>query len=90
VLVDVLVRPYPERVAGDPISYAFDAASATFTLVYAPDRGLAPPTEIAVPARRYPNGYQVECGGCAYAPRDGQLLITVPPPGDDATVIIHP
>ncbi len=27
-LLDVLVRPYPERVAGDPISYAFDAATA--------------------------------------------------------------
>src|SRR3990172_8130615 len=29
-LTDALVRPYPERVAGDPVAYAFDEATRTF------------------------------------------------------------
>jgi endoglycosylceramidase len=90
LLLEALVRPYPERVAGDPISYAFDAATSTATMVYRPDRALALPTEIVVPDRRYPNGWQVECGGCAFTKRSGGLVIDKPPPGDTATVVIHP
>lgn len=89
-LVDALVRPYPERVAGDPIAWAFDASTSTFTFVYAIDRGLSLPTEIAVPARAYPNGYQVDCGGCQFQQQDGELVITTPPPGDSATITLHP
>jgi endoglycosylceramidase len=89
-LVDVLVRPYPARVAGDPIAYAFDAASSTFTFSYAPDRALALPTEIVVPARRYPNGYTVECGGCRYEPRGDELVIDAPPSSNPAVIVIHP
>ena len=90
LLVDTLVRPYPERVAGDPISYAFDAATSTFTLAYVPDTSLKLPTTIAVPARSYPNGYQVECGGCQYQMQDGELSIESPPAARPATVIVHP
>jgi endoglycosylceramidase len=89
-LIDALVRPYPEQVAGDPISYAFDAGSTMFTFVYGPDRSLALPTEISVPARSYSAGYQVECGGCRYERRDGVLLILSPASADRATVTIHP
>ena len=38
-LVGALVRPYPERVAGTPSSYAFDPATSTFELVYHPESG---------------------------------------------------
>ncbi|MCU1277471.1 MAG: Endoglycoceramidase [bacterium] len=89
-LLDTLVRPYPERVAGDPISYAFDAATSTFTLAYAPDASAKLPTEIVVPDRAYPNGYQVECGGCQYEKRSGALSIESPPGTGPATVIIRP
>src|SRR4029077_4069865 len=37
-LLDAIVRPYPERVAGDPISYAWDSAASTFTFTYSPSR----------------------------------------------------
>jgi endoglycosylceramidase len=90
LLIDTLVRPYPERVAGDPISYAFDAPTATFTLAYRPDRSLASPTEIVVPERRYPSGYQVDCGGCRWHARAGELVIDAPPSSNPATVTIHP
>jgi len=83
-LLGVLVRPYPERVAGDPVSYAFDAASRTFTLTYTP-HGHAT-TEISVPDRVYPAGYQVDCGGCASPSEAGLLVIDSPA----STVIVRP
>lgn len=87
-LLDALVRPYPERVAGDPISYAFDPATSAFTLRYAPDLTLALPTEISVPARSYPGGYDVECGGCRFQVRSGALIIEDPGAVEPVTVVI--
>ncbi|NVB84597.1 MAG: cellulase family glycosylhydrolase [Kofleriaceae bacterium] len=85
-LVGVLVRPYPELVAGTPVSYAFDAATRTFTFDYEPDRSSAP-TEIVVPARVYPGGYQVECGGCVTEQATGVVRITT---AASSTVTIRP
>jgi len=90
MLVNTLVRPYPERVAGDPISYAFDAASARFTVTYTPDRSQKQPTQIVVPARVYPAGYHVECGDCAYTMQDGEVVIDTPPTGSKVTIGIRP
>jgi endoglycosylceramidase len=90
VLLDALVRPYPARVAGDPIAYGFDAVAATFTLTYAPDRSVRAPTEIVVPARAYPNGWHVECGGCAFEARGDVLAIVAPPSATPATIAVHP
>ncbi|MCA9774752.1 MAG: cellulase family glycosylhydrolase, partial [Myxococcales bacterium] len=56
---DLLVRTYPRRVAGDPVSYAFDPASKDFELVFK-ETGVVAPTEIYVPAARaYPGGFDV-------------------------------
>ena len=89
-LVDTLVRPYPERVAGDPISYAYDAATSTFTLTYTPDASVTAPTLVSVPARVYPNGYTVDCGGCTSEKIPGGLKITRAPNGNPAVVTLHP
>jgi endoglycosylceramidase len=86
-LLGAVVRPYPERVAGTPLAYAFDAASSTFTATYTPDTALTAPTLISVPPRVYPNGYTVECGGCTFEQTPGQLAITAPGSG---TIAIHP
>jgi len=85
LLLGTLVRPYPARVAGDPVAYAFDAATSTFSFSYRPAGAL--PTEIIVPDRVYPAGYQVECGGCAYHTAPGLLVIDEP--GSD-TVTLRP
>ena len=89
-LLDALVRPYPERIAGDPIAYAFEPATSTFTFTYTPDRASALPTELVVPARTYPAGYQVTCDGCAFTQDAGALHITTPPAGSPATIVIQP
>lgn len=83
-LVDVLVRPYPERVAGDPIAYAFDAGTFTFELAPAPGT-----TELSVPARLYPAGFEVECGGCGVE-RTATGVALTDLPGPTATIAIRP
>lgn len=88
-LTDTLVRPYPERVAGDPQSYAFDAATSTFTLTYTP-HSMKQPTRIIVPARVYPAGFTVDCGDCQTS-RDGDVVvIDKPPSARPAVITIHP
>ena len=88
-LLAAVVRPYPARVAGTPASYAFDAATSTFTFTYAPDRSSSLPTEIAIPPRLYPSGYQVDCGGCTSHAELGALSIDTPPPGDSVTITVR-
>jgi endoglycosylceramidase len=90
-LVGALVRPWPERVAGDPVRYAFDPATSTFTLRYRPDAQVAGATILVLPDRVYPHGYTVDCGGCATkAGEDGRLSLTSAPPGDEVTVTVQP
>ena len=92
-LMAVLVRPWPERVAGTPVSYAFDAGTDTFTLTYHPDPAMILPTVIRVPDRVYPNGYTVDCSGCATESAPGELRVTRPPVttgGAPAVVTLRP
>ena len=92
-LVDALVRPYPALVAGDPVSYAFDAATSTFSFTYVPDASSQLPTELVVPARVYPNGWSVDCAGCVSEVRGDTLVLTAPPgdrSGRPATIRILP
>ena len=90
ILTNVVARPYPESVAGTPTSFSFDASSQKFAFTYAPDAAITAPTIVSIPDRVYPNGYQVECGGCAYEKRAGSLAITKPAPGSSVTVTLSP
>jgi hypothetical protein len=89
-LVNAVVKPYPERVAGDPVSYSFDDATSTFTLKYHARASVTAPTVLSVPARVYPAGYAVSCGGCTSSVSTGALTITSPPAGDPAVVTLTP
>lgn len=89
-LVDTLVRPYPERVAGDPIAYAFDTPTSTFTMTYRSDASISAPTVLSIPARVYPNGFSVECGGCTSEKIAGGLRITSAPSANPATITLRP
>jgi endoglycosylceramidase len=89
-LLTQVVRPYPELVAGEPVSYRFDEASRRFELGYRPDPRLSAPTEIVVPERVYPDGVIVSCGGCEHRVLSGRVLIDTPPPGAPATVTLLP
>ncbi len=88
-LVDVLVRPYPERTAGRLLSYAYDPASKTATVRLEPDATIDAPTEIVVPARLYPRGATVECGGCATEDAPGLVRLRKIPPAT-TTITLRP
>jgi endoglycosylceramidase len=89
-LMAALVRPWPARVAGTPVSYDFDASTSTFTLTYQPDATTTAPTVIMVPDRVYPSGYTVDCGGCSTERVAGELHLLTPPRGAPAVVTVHP
>jgi endoglycosylceramidase len=68
-----IVRPYPRAVAGDKVTFSFDAATRGFTLSYTPNAGV---TEVSVPARLYPKGYDVSVtGACVDTTQAGSLLV---------------
>jgi endoglycosylceramidase len=89
-LLDTIVRPYPARVAGDPVSFGFDAGTRTFTFTYRPDRRIAEKTILVAPDRVYPSGYVVDCGGCRTTKGPGEVALDTVPPGDSVTITIHP
>lgn len=89
-LVDALVRPFPERVAGTPERYAFEEGTRRFTLSLRPDPALAQlATELSLPARVYPNGASVECGGCRVEESAGRLRLHGLT-GERATITLTP
>jgi endoglycosylceramidase len=64
--LDILSRPHPAVVGGTPLSYDFDADKRTFILRWTTQRasgkGRFKPgtvTEVRVPRRQYPKGYEV-------------------------------
>ena len=61
-VVDVLVRPVPRRIAGDPAWFGPAPLSGNWQLTWSGGRKIDAPTEIFVPAsRHYPNGFAVRC-----------------------------
>jgi endoglycosylceramidase len=85
-----VARPYPERVAGTPQDFAFDAVTRTFTLHYDADPRLKAPTLVSIPSATWSSGYAVECGGCRSTQLDGQLRIDAPATGVAQTVVLTP
>jgi endoglycosylceramidase len=75
-----LAEPYPQLVAGMPVSYSF--AGGVFDLSYRTARAVGPGrfpggsvTTIAVPGIQFPNGYQVQVsGGRVVSARDARVL----------------
>jgi endoglycosylceramidase len=70
--LDILARPWPERVAGAPLSYTFERTTRIFRFTWSPVAGT---TEIAVPAHFYPTGFTVECGGCTVEKSPGRVRV---------------
>jgi endoglycosylceramidase len=81
--LDVLVRPYPQLIAGTPSGWKFDPSAKLFTLDYStkrPDGGTfggRPLTEVFVPKRQYPHGYAVQVQGAGVASRRGDQMLAL-------------
>ncbi|HTL12949.1 MAG TPA: cellulase family glycosylhydrolase [Bdellovibrionota bacterium] len=94
-LMQVLVRPYAERVAGTPLWYRYDGATRTFTLRYRPDPALRSPLVFSVPGRIYPEGFDVLCSGRCWVEAHGNETWVAPPlaiiqSGVDQTITLRP
>jgi len=66
-MLDVLVRPYPQRTAGTPKSYGYHRKTGKFWLHYYPNTEAADSTIIFIPERSYPNGWEFD----KHAPAEG-------------------
>lgn len=98
-VLNAITEPYPRVIAGTPISYGYDPLTQLFTFEYStrrviecgkyPDGSL---TEIAVPARNYPNGYHVRVkGGRVVSKKNSSvLLIRSENNADEIKVVITP
>jgi endoglycosylceramidase len=64
--VDVLVRVYPQRVAGKPIEYGYDPQSRVFELSFVDVNGVSGATQIYIPERRfYASGWRLDIADTA-------------------------
>lgn len=77
-VTDLVVRPYPRAIAGEPVAFGFDPDTRTLELTFEQRDGVTGPTELVIPARTYPAGFDVEL------PTDPSGTVTV----DAATGIV--
>jgi endoglycosylceramidase len=90
-LAAALVRPYPRAIAGSAVAFSYDAAARSFSLRYAPRVGASDVSEIVVPARLYPKGYDVRVSGaCGDSSRPGVLFVRPSEGAAEVTVDVSP
>jgi endoglycosylceramidase len=87
---DVLIRPYPQAIAGTPTSLSWDATTNVLQLTYTAGKQKAP-TDVFVPQRHYPHGYRavVTNGQVVSAQNAAHLLVTAKP-GNTVTIRVQP
>lgn len=87
---DVLIRPYPQAVAGVPLSLSWSPTTKIMDLVLRPKSGVGP-TDIFVPARHYPRGYEaVVTGGRIVSAPQARHLLVVADGASDVRVVVRP
>ncbi len=90
-IAQYLLRSYPKATAGKIVSFSFDVVSKKFEMKYISNKEINLPTEIFIPKRYYPNGYNLAVNGAtnytqSYDEIKQVLKITV---SENATVTIE-
>jgi endoglycosylceramidase len=83
-IVDAIVEPYPQAVAGTPVLWGFDRSSRKFHFRYRTARASGhgvfrsgAVTEISVPARAFAHGYSVRANGAAIVSEPGARVLRI-------------
>ncbi|WP_137937962.1 cellulase family glycosylhydrolase [Chitinivorax sp. B] len=90
-----LIRTYPRAIAGEPVSFRYVPGAAHFTLVFREKAGVTGPTEIFIPRRHYPEGFELTVSDPAgswrseYDVRTQVLKLWTNPAVAEHTVRIH-
>jgi endoglycosylceramidase len=84
----VLARPYPQAVAGTPISNWFELQNQDFQLVYTPAAAVKAPTVVFVPGDQYPQGYCATIRGGRVTSTPGASHLLVQPDGSAPRVTV--
>ena len=95
--INVLVRPYPRAIAGEPIGWEYDPETRLFSLSFDEKPGVEGPTEIYVPAGRfYADGWKLSVSDpdgrwrCEWD-EDREILDVHTDPGEEShTILIGP
>lgn len=73
--LEAALRPYPIKVAGEPVNMAFDMRKKAFEFSYRHAAEINAPTEIFIPAYHYPDGYQVRVSDGTYEQDSTQQIL---------------
>jgi endoglycosylceramidase len=94
---DILVRAYPQRIAGTPRFIDYDPESRILQLVFSEKPGVSGPTEIFVPRRRFfPEGFDLEVSDrrgrwkAAWDPEREILSLCASPRAAEHQVVVKP
>lgn len=95
---NLLIRPYPQLIAGTPIGWSFDRRSRLFELSYSTQRPDGqvfdghPLTQVELPPLHYPRGYTAEVSGARVvsAPDADPLLLRAESGASAVEVAVSP
>jgi Glycoside hydrolase family 5 C-terminal domain/Cellulase (glycosyl hydrolase family 5) len=83
------IRPYPYKVAGEPLQYFFDMEKQEFYLKFKADKTIAAPTEIFVPSFHFKNGFEVHSSSGTLAfDKTHNLLLFYPEGEGDQFILV--
>lgn len=91
-LLALAMRPYPARVAGRLVRFAFDPAARRAEVEWVADPAVAAPTVIALPRGRYPGGARatVRAGRAEVEVDEALGVVLVWAAGGDVAVVVEP
>jgi Glycoside hydrolase family 5 C-terminal domain/Cellulase (glycosyl hydrolase family 5) len=83
------IRPYPYKVAGEPLEYFFNVEKKEFYLKFKRDKSIDAPTEIFLPAFHFGDGFQVYSStGKLEFDKNQSLLLFYPDTEGDQQIVV--
>lgn len=82
------IRPYPYKVAGEPLEYFFNMEEKEFYLKFKADKSIPSPTEIFIPSFHFKNGFEVKNSAGKLEFDKSQDLLFFYPAGDGDQLIV--